>query len=463
MWWLLLLTFVGCLDSDEGPWPISGSSYRIGKSLAVENSDVDIVFYESEKACRNAKIDEELCRPRVDRATGDVAISLSLRDPESNVIVKLPVTSSAVELFHEGSTVPAADFSVEPMGAQRDGQLFVLLIDGSGSMFVGERGERPIDELSKALARKSVRRKFYPGDGVRTGVMLLRFNAGVPMGLDGGLPEVLDTERAYNAMITQNIKRQSSGYTHLYDAVEYGFGDLLETPVVKSWLKNNSANATVIALTDGFNNEQSNDTCGDNARRLQRTLSMIRKVREGDVRTLPTLLTVGLGQSLFPDFEVPTSKKVKPEVLCGSKQNERIDGGLEEEGIDNASLEWMAAVGGGESFVQSNSRELAKAFEEAAREKYSWYRVRYTVNPFHHRRPFGLRIKLRRYAQAESSVHFAPSPWFDGPSSDTTDEISAWRHTTMVALLLLSILFSLRFVGPTLFNIRRAIFRLLRR
>ena len=49
---------------------------------------------------------------------------------------------------------------------------------------------------------------------------------------------------------------------------------------------------------------------------------------------------------------------MEAKALCGRNLSRRIDGDLEDDGIDNVSLEWIANVGGGQTFVSKSQKEL---------------------------------------------------------------------------------------------------------
>ena len=106
-----------------------------------------------------------------------------------------------------------------------------------------------------------------------------------------------------------NILKARSGYTHLYNAVDYSLNTVLEEPVVKQVLSKETK-PTIVLLTDGFNNEASNDTCTSNVPRLTRR-SKMRKQMDGLTLDSPLIFTVGLDVRWTEDL---TQKRVKPGV-----------------------------------------------------------------------------------------------------------------------------------------------------
>ena len=132
-------------------------------------------------------------------------------------------------------------------------------------------------------------------------------------------------------------------------ALSFAALDLLKREVVRDWMEENEAQPTIIALTDGFNNEKADDVCSDNANRLQRLVQTIRRVRndpEVDIRYRPLIYTVGLGTPILPRFRLPRENRaeVSSGRLCSRNREVLIDGNLENRGIDNASLSWIADV-----------------------------------------------------------------------------------------------------------------------
>ena len=160
----------------------------------------------------------------------------------------------------------------------------------------------------------------------------------------------------------------------------------------------------------------------------------------------------------------PDNLRARAGKLCGEMKQRPISNNLELEGIDNASLAWMAAVGGGVSYTKNNYRGLAEVFQAAASERFSWYQLVYNTQWFYHRRQFSTKLRLRNFAKAGATVEFYPSGWLDTPAGDDGDESmsvkrsSGWGATTLTMgwLGLLTFIF---YLVPAGFNARRAVFR----
>lgn len=465
-----IATSTSCMDIEDGPWPVVGSSYRISAYQPAEKSEINLQIFSREQDCYEGtakstveEADKALCAPRVDRASGQVHLGFMLLDSETRGLSPQPLQKADISLSHDNGAVLDEDYELIPHGSQRRGQLFILLIDGSGSMY-GE--DRKIDRVKKALLNKGVVQSFYPSGGVRTGVVLLRFSdAERPVPIGSAEPTVIEDAKTYRQIVRDELAQPSGGYTHLYGAVRYAMADLLREPDVLRWLEVNSAQPTIVALTDGFNNEAADDTCASNAPRLQETLEVISEARNlGAATTRPVLHTVGLGDPIPPTFK-PRRGQVSAAALCGARAYDRIDGGLEEQGIDNASLKWMAEVGGGITHT-GGSGQLASVFEMTAAERYDWYEVYYRVDPTFHRRPFTTEIRLNNYARASSTVDFLPSGFVDHPTADLPEddegvgfEDRTLRHSAALIMPLLGLLVLLTYWVPATFNARRAIFR----
>jgi Mg-chelatase subunit ChlD len=476
------MLLAACADPREPPYPIEGSTWRIDKTVPSEKAELLIEFYNRRAACLedNRVVDSaelEACVPRVERAAGvrdgddpasEVHVAFTLRDRrDRSLSLMLPLTKEDVSVQHMGSFIPESDFELIPHGRTRTGQLFVVMVDGSGSMFEGP--DPVVDRVEEALLTREVIDAFFPGKDddsgalVRTGVVIVRFTDKVT-GLDGKPPVVLTDRKMYRETVQQYLRSSPKGYTHLYDAVEYGAGDLLKEPAVAQWLAVNVGEPTLVVLTDGFNNEAPDDLCRTNAPRLAETLHRVAEARLGAIELRPTIYTVGLGNPLHPRFKVPAGLDPTPTQLCGKFSPRRINGDLEKEAIDNASLAWIATVGGGISYVERAASGVAKVFEKAAAERYKWYEIRYRVQWFHTRRSFDTTVFLNNYARADSSITILPGPWMDAPTGTRVAGESWSRPTPLVraaalVLPILGLLVSIGFVTPAMFNARRALLR----
>lgn len=464
---LLLGLGTGCQTS-EYPAPISGTTYRIGKDEPSPGSEMRVDILTTATECANAKIEDiSQCVPYADRASGEMKFSFDLRDPVTGSTLYRSLDRESLALSHDASVQD--DLELIPHDPVTAGQLFILVIDGSGSMYEND-GAR-IKKVYDALLTPAVARGFLPEDNGKTGVVLLRFSQDVK-GLDGGPPRVIKTVADYRSTLKKHLLEPHGGYTHLYDAVRYSVTDLVNLESIDRFLAIKSAEPTVIVLTDGFNNEAADDTCGTNVDRLNSLLSDMREVRSGQgAGARATVYTVGFGKPYRRgDKPEGFDQSVTPNGLCDKYVEYKIDGGragngLEDAGIDHVSLAWIAEAAGGISYVKRDSRGLAETFERAARARYRWYELRYRVpDPFHHRKGFDVKLRLQNVARAETTVRVFPSPWLDAPGGVRepgqrwTHGVSLWRSVAFVLPILGGLLF-LFYVGPAFFNARRALFR----
>ncbi len=368
----------GCGGSEFHP--VQGSTLRVSDPEVAQGTELELRILTDVDQCGNLSgADPSNCVPRVDRGSGEVHLAfqfLAGTDPWPMAIDK-----DHLQVVHQGSRIQEGQnqqsYDLTPHDPVKSDQLFVLLIDGSGSM--NEPANDPkIDRVRKALLDNKVSQAFFPA-GQTTGLVLLEFS-GTGVRPVGGKMEVIYKPKDFKRLVREQL-RASGGYTNLYQAVEYATGDLLQDePEVEKFLNNTTGAPTVIALTDGFNNERWDDNCSTNAARLEKLLRHLENVRgeEAELTKRPRVFTVGLGRPFRRRFELPEDlAKVRPVALCGKKyKDERIDGYLETLGIDNASLSWIAEVGGGSSFVKQKSDGLGKAFQAAAAEQYEWFELR---------------------------------------------------------------------------------------
>lgn len=464
-----LLLLVGC---ERGLSVIPGTTTRIDSPVSERGTELTMRIFSTEDQCAAAVKPEDIdrCLPNVDRGNAEVRLAFQLRD-EADVF-PLPLTTDHIKVGHMGQELPVNHpegykYILIPHDPVRSSQLFILLIDGSSSMSKGGRMKKVRD----ALLMPEVKAAFFPQD-VNTRVAIFQFTDRGPQPLGGRL-RLLESPQAYTRLIRQEL-RVLQGYTHLFDAIRWATGPFLAEKDIKDLLELNEMTPTVVALTDGFNNESARDTCRSNAARLNGLLKHLERVRspeEGaDPRRRPSVYTVGLGRPLRPGFKIPAEPgdKVSALDICGGRNvDRRIDGDLERRGIDNASLEWIARRAGGTSFVRQDKVGLGEAFQGAAAERYGWFEVRYSTHPFWLRRKFNTRLRLVNFATAEASVNFYPSAWLDAPPGRL--EATGWTeprpyHFTAVVLLpFLGLTISLSFMGATLFNTRRVLFGRLRR
>lgn len=464
---LALLLLAGCKET--GLIAVPGTTTRVARPVAEKNTELELkIFTTADECAGSVKPDDvELCLPHVDRRSGQVRVAIQFRldsDP-----FPIPLTEENLRVVHKGRTVqdaPGMSVEIIPHDPVDSPQLYVLVIDGSSSMNeTGSRGLSRMDRVKEALLTQGVKQAFFPEGGVRTGVVVLSFTSGEPQPVGGEL-KVLTDARSYTKLVRDELQVQS-GFTHLYEAVRYASGPFLQTSVVRDFIDVHQASPVIIALTDGFNNMAGDDTCGTNAERLGRLLDSLATARREaeDIRKRPTVFTVGLGRPIRPLFELPKGREntVQASDLCGRKYvDRRIDGDLEREGIDNASLTWIANRGGGFDFIKTDRDGLAEAFRAAAAQRYTWFEVRYHVDPHYLRRSFETRLRLTSFAESESSLRIYPSAWLDGPpgrrDSDNRIVTQSFRHTATVMMPALGALVALGFVGAIGFNTGRVVF-----
>jgi hypothetical protein len=469
----------GCADQNarSTPVPVVGTTYRVSPPQITEGSELTVDIMHDRKRCQQVftnpdKFDERFfknheerlqsCVPKVDRASGQVQLSFRLaqRDNQNRGLL-LALEKEHVRVRHMERDVPVFDF--EQYNPSRVGQLFIVLVDASGSM--RETDGEGISRMQRVQNALWESRKTFVND--EAAVAFFRFTTTV-QGLAGQpLADVAPVTTVAALKDELSNLGPSSGWTHLYSAVRTGMGPLLDgETAVRRFLAERDMQPTVILLTDGFNNTHNKETCGDNASQLSEALQGVRAARRKPPGQRPELWTVGFGLGFIPGWKAPPDDiTVSPDRLCGPYVHNQIDGGLDKTRIDNVSLEWLAQAGGGRAFVKADHRELQRAFEETAPRRYSWYKVKYRVDPFYHRTSFNTRVVLTQLAAADASVMFHPSAWFDAPTGllpkgeDRWVEIGDIRRATGLAVPLLGLFIVLGFAGPAMFNTRRALFR----
>ncbi len=460
-----LLTLGSCLfQTTEYPFPVAGTAWRIDEDRPAEKSEVRVDILTNDRECAEAKVRNVAeCVPRADRASGELHLSFRLRDPQNPTDIYRAIKPDQLRITHDKST--QSDFELIPHEPVDTGQLHVLIIDGSGSMFENDR-ER-IKKVYTALLMPEVVNSFFPPNNPKTGVVLLRFNQAV-VGLDGQAPRVLTNRQDYEKMIKEHLLDQSGGYTHLYAALTTTLKEVLDAPGINEFVAVKSAEPAVVLLTDGFNNEAASDTCATNVPKLQAALDVVREVRTAQGSGLrPVIHTVGLGKP-YRKGNMPKNalnKAATVRDVCGIYADYRIDPDLEDVGIDHVSLQYLAEAGGGTSFVKNQAKGLAEALSQHAATRYRWYEVWYRVpDSFYHRKSFKVELQLTTYDRALTSVTLHPSAWVDAPTA-THVEGRRWHvprsFLASLAVLMpsLGLIVLLLYVGPALFNTRRALFR----
>ena len=463
------LWFVGILlaacSTEEHPAPVIGTTYRIGLDVPEEGSELILDILTTEKAC-STRIDEvEKCRPFVDRANAEVHIAFQFLDRVNLLPFPMSLSNEHREqliVSHDRSKQEV--YEIIPHNPRESGQLYVVVIDGSGSMYEND-GER-MRKVENALLLPEVVNAFFPSPDAKTGVMLLMFTDKLTS-IDGGEPRIIRGRGAYEKLIKENLSIRRGGYTYLYKAIRETMSDVMKLGEVKKFLATRNAQPTVIALTDGFNNESSSDTCSSNVGRLKLTLDQISAERsKGGSAAKPVLYTVGLG-SKYRSAEKPESKNapVTAKALCGQYADSPIDGGLELQGIDHVSLAWLAEAGGGVSFVKRSPKGLADVFLAAAAKRYDWFELKYRVpDSIFHRKSFETELRLNQNYLSSTKVTFYPSPWLDAPTAirkEGEDWVrpSSLLRTFTLLMPILGVLVFLNYLPAALFNARRAVFR----
>lgn len=460
-----VLAVAGCQTS-EYPAPIRGTTYRLDQDVPTEGSEIRIDVLGTWDECVEAKVEDiDACLPWADRSSGELHFSFILRDSQVFTELARSIADDQIRVTHDKTTL--SKIELIPHEPVRSGQLFIVLIDGSSSMFEStENGVERIRKVYSALLKPSVIDGFYPAESSKTGVVLLRFNQGVT-GLDGGAPTVLRTRQEYVSTIKRFLLNRSGGYTHLYDAVKYTVTDLMEVDSIRSFLATRVAQPSVVVVTDGFNNERADDLCSTNVPRLQSALDVLREVRTSQGgATRPTVFTVGLGTPYRKQNKPKgLNRQVTAQDLCGQYADFRIDKVLDSKGIDHVSMQWIAEAGGGRSFVRDKANGLAEVLEVAAATRYRWFELWYRVpESFYHRTSFDVGLELDLTEKGSTSFTVHPGGWLDGPvgvheSGANWHSPAPFRDTFTILMPALGIAVMLNYVGPAMFNARRALFR----
>jgi hypothetical protein len=468
--------------------PIEGTTIRVGKR---ERGKAELLMriYRDNEECNGGQLNEdiELCPPFVDRASGQVRFAFQPRIKDDEIAWPMILEKEDIGVWHNKSRIPISDIQLTGHEPVPTAQLYILLMDVSGSMEIKDdsNGPRRIDKIRSALLKESVINAFFPS-GTNTAVVPLVFSSGNPQPLGASL--VVDNPADYKKTLQQldaGVK-VGKGYTHLYNAISYASSALLEAAEIKGKLEGQSAmSPTVIALTDGFNNEDDirpdnrqggRDTCRDNVPRLQKVVSLLEEIhRKSAVNVRPTVYTVGLGKQSRKSMKKLRNAEendklpdVTASLLCGAFANRLINGDVERYGVDNVALAWLAAAGHGKSYIKQDSRGLADAFVDAASKKFRWYDVRYSVNPFFLRRTFKSRINFIWGSNEQmGSLEVAPSGWLDGPPGIPFDgrwvKAAPYSRTAVLIFPLIGLITTLMYLPAAMFNLRRILFNRIRK
>jgi hypothetical protein len=491
-------------DEGDNLQPVTGSVSRMEVLEGNEGDAYYLRVFSSENECQNLTDqfgeDYRDCMPIVDPGNGNVRLAVQVVGGRDNSPLPLPLrvsdetytvnphryikVSHGVDDVRDGEENQGVERHVEivPHGEVSGNQLFVLLIDRSPSMNANDGGRLTrMEKTQRALLMDSVVDGFFGGRNNR--VLMLTFSNDV-RGLGSGTGYELVSDRGrYRDLVGQ----LSTGgtQTRLYESIGTVVDQVLTHGDVTSFTSSGTgvyAQVTVVVLTDGFNWTSSSDTCGSNTRELVRLLRRLKSLSEE--ANPATIYTVGLGTEAITGFPwiqqgedlVLYDDQVRayldqpptPSTLCGSLADSYIDpssgAGLEDAGIDNASLAWIAHVGGGDTYVRRGARQLAEAFEGAAAKRYEWFELRYHTDPTYFNQSFETELHLQAFADASARVMFYPPAWFGLPEATTTDEDWMGEPTPLRATLgfvipVVGLAISLVFVGSASFNLRRGLTR----
>ena len=491
--------------AEEEVQVLPGSATRIERSPPSEDATFYLRIATTESECDDLTYpfneDPGLCTPVIEPGRGNVRLAAQVRGGARGGALALPFrvdengvavdphqyikVSHGVDDVRNGEVSQGVERRVEliPHGEVSGDQLFVLLIDRSPSMNATDGGRLTrMERTQRALLDPGVIGNFFKGRNNR--VLLLTFsNDVVPLGNRGSYELISDRGR-YEELVSQLSTGGSQ--TNLYHSIGHVVDNVLEAREVQSFTSSGTgeyAQVTVVVLTDGFDWSNSQDTCGSNARQLRSLLGKLNRLQ--DQPNPPTIYTVGLGRkalSGFPwipegDDPVRYRDEVRallntpptPEALCGESVNALIDPpsgvGLEEAGIDNASLEWIAHVGGGEAYVRRGPRQLAEAFKGAAARRFEWFEVRYHTDPTYFNQSFETELRMQAFVDARAKLRVHPPGWFSTPErhdvgDDWIGEVSPVRATFAFAVPVLGAMLSMLFLGSATYNLRRWLTRL---
>ena len=482
------LWLFGC--TQEGVDTIPYSTARIGESQKVSKGETTLKFYHNAEECDDLisalnyrrpssdKMPDELqsiekrnCMPWFDRKNGEVQLSFSLLyEQNAEDPIALPLEKEYIQVAHNNRALDKTQDTVVELVPHEPilgSQLYVLIIDASGSMNTvddppkaGKPEKTRMDKVRQALLSTSVQKAFFP-EGSNNRLAIYTFTAGKPSPI-GGKFRLISSRKQYKQLIRNHLQ-SSSGYTHLYNAIDFGIDELKKNKKIKEFLSIQEASPTLLVLTDGFNNITHSDTCKSNAEPLQNLVEKIASTQdpEKSLLTRSRIFTVGLGRKIRKKVRLPSNyaERVDPKTLCGKFRNVRIDGDLENRGIDNVSLEWIAKVGGGQSFVSKDKKGLANAFIQAAALRYKWFELRYKVSPTWLRETFITKLQIKTLASATSEITIYPHAWLDAPNGTLRDD--GWTdprqpyQSSVLFMNIIGTLLLLSILGAAFFNIRR--------
>jgi hypothetical protein len=477
---------VGAVEAPD--LPIPGSAWRMSAPRSEPVAGASLHVYTSREDCFAGQVrPEELsrCTPWVDASRREIRLGVSVLDGASNVLpVAITPSRFGINLGGAGDQiVPVSPRDVQLIGHDPVGygQLFVLLIDRSASMYADPPGDRRpnMEYVVQALLSSSAQAAFFPeAAGARTGVLLLTFSSGV-RGVGGepaGAVAILRDADSYAAAVDGLLDQPDPAGTHLFEAVEEVIGKTVYEPANAAFLRSTQGDPALVVLTDGFNNTPTARRCGENAAPLGATLDRLREMQGGEGARFE-VYTVGFGAPYDPGFELAARppERPSPRDLCGGAVDAEIDGGLERRGIDNVSLAYLAWWGGGRAHVGDDPRALGRFLGGTGTPMYRWYEVRATLGEaqqgrFRARLPLMLQVRSPKRVQAQVSLF--PNPWLDLPPGVVPPDDGAaegappvgsepgtvWRATaTLISGLGASLLAWTWVVGG--YHLRRAVLR----
>lgn len=477
MIWLLLAAF-----AQEPRWhALEGSTWTLSEPVEPRRGDLGMHVFRSKADCLGKGVDPaelDACAPWVDPATRRIHLAFRLEQASVGLPVAITARRLAVSVGAEKGGVSlrrgeAWDYEIVPHAPSGTGQLIVLLIDRSGSMYQpttdaqGRPQAEGIARVVQALQSDAVKDALLPtGGGSRAAVMLLTFTDAVrgPYGEPWRMAEVLRDRAAYDKAVDALLDAPAPGFTHLYQSVQTVVSEVLLDADLAAWVTETQADPTVVLFTDGFNNTFSAQTCGDNAAELQRLMDLLRSAEAANGLGY-TLHAIGLGRKFEPDFQLPlASGPITPRDLCGPAVAERIDGGLEKRGIDNVSLAWIAEAGGGRTLVHEEAGMVAGFLAQTGTALHAWYELRMHLDAIHQqrfRRALPVMVQVRSPRVASATLTLRPNPLFDqaprgeGDVAAPTPAVAAFR----VVMLGLAATFALLASPVAWHHARRALLR----
>ena len=163
--WLCAGVLWGCQSDpllEDYSTPVPGTAYRIGKDSPNVEKKLVLDVYTTRSECRNDEHTEdevEYCLPYASRRRAETHLAFNVRDAASMDEVPLSLEPDQLMVEMSGQTVPQSNYELFAHDPVPGGQLFVLLIDGSGSMYAND-GER-IRKVYDALVHEEVVRTFF--------------------------------------------------------------------------------------------------------------------------------------------------------------------------------------------------------------------------------------------------------------------------------------------------------------